>query len=148
MARGLRSDAPKEVSAAAGARSVDAYIAAAPRAAQPPLRRLRALIQSGAPKAEERISYGMPYYHYHGRLIYFAIFKNHIGVYPGGHADKHPEMKPYMTSIGTYRFPLNQPLPVALLRRFVKGRVKEMEAKGKGMVASAAGSSRRSSSAR
>ena len=49
-----------------------------------------------------------------------------------------------MTSIGTYRFPLNQPLPVALLRRFVKGRVKEMEAKGKGMVASAAGSSRRS----
>ena len=144
MARGLRSDIPKEVSAAAGARSVDAYIAAAPRAAQPPLRRLRALIQSGAPKAEERISYGMPYYHYHGRLIYFAIFKNHIGVYPGGHADKHPEMKPYMTSTGTYRFPLNQPLPVALLRRFVKGRVKEMEAKGKGMVASAAGSSRRS----
>jgi uncharacterized protein YdhG (YjbR/CyaY superfamily) len=123
---------------------VDAYIAAAPKEAQPLLRQLRALIKRAAPKAEERISYGMPHYDYHGRLIYFAAFKNHVGVYPGGYADKYPELKPYMTGKGTYRFPLDQPLPTTLLRRYVKGRVRENEAK----AASAAGSSRPSRSAR
>jgi uncharacterized protein YdhG (YjbR/CyaY superfamily) len=123
---------------------VDAYIAAAPKAAQPLLRQLRDLIRSAAPKAEERISYGMPYYRYHGHLVYFSIFKNHIGVYPGGYADKHPEMKKYMTSKGTYRFPLDQPLPVALIRRFVKTRVSENEL----TAAAKAGSARRSSTAR
>jgi uncharacterized protein YdhG (YjbR/CyaY superfamily) len=123
---------------------VDAYIAAAPKAAQPHLRRLRALIKEAAPRAEERISYGMPHYAYHGRLIYFAAFKNHVGVYPGGYADRFPELKPYMTGKGTYRFPLDQPLPAGLIRRYVKARVKENEAK----AASAAGSSRPSRSAR
>jgi uncharacterized protein YdhG (YjbR/CyaY superfamily) len=123
---------------------VDAYIAAAPKEAQPLLRQLRALIKGAAPKAEERISYGMPHYDYHGRLIYFAAFKNHVGVYPGGYADKYPELKPYTTGKGTYRFPLDQPLPAALLRRYVKGRVKENEAK----AGSKAGSSRPSRSAR
>jgi len=134
-------------------KEVDAYIAAAPKAAQPPLRQLRALIKSAAPKAEERISYGMPYYHYHGRLIYFAIFKNHIGVYPGGYADKHPELRPYMTSKGTFRFPLDQPLPATLILRFIKTRVKDNEAavRAQGALKKAgleAGSSRPSRSAR
>ncbi len=125
-------------------REVDQYIAAAPKAAQPHLRRLRELIRSGAPKAEERISYGMPYYRYHGHLMYFAVFKNHIGLYPVGNADKHLEMSAYMTGKGTYRFPLDQPLPIALIRRLVKTRVKENEAK----AASKGESTRRSSSAR
>jgi uncharacterized protein YdhG (YjbR/CyaY superfamily) len=125
-------------------KDVDAYIAAAPKAAQPLLRQLRELIKSTAPKAEERISYGMPYYRYHGHLVYFSIFKNHIGLYPAGYADKHAEMKKYMTSKGTYRFPLDEPLPVALIRRFVKTRVRENELKAAAM----AGSARRSSTAR
>jgi uncharacterized protein YdhG (YjbR/CyaY superfamily) len=125
-------------------REVDAYIAAAPQAAQPLLRQLRELIKSGAPKAEERISYGMPYYHHHGHLIYFAVFKNHIGLYPVGNADKHLEMSAYTTGKGTYRFPLDEPLPVALIRRLIRTRVKENESK----AASNAGSARRPSSSR
>ena len=125
-------------------KDVDAYIAAAPKAAQPLLRQLRALIKSGAPKAEERISYGMPYYRYHGHLIYFAVFKNHIGLYPVGNADKHLEMSAYTTGKGTYRFPLDEPLPVALIRRLIRTRVKENEAK----AASNAESARRPSNLR
>ena len=125
-------------------KDVDAYIAAAPKTAQPHLRQLRELIRSRAPKAEERISYGMPYYRYYGHLMYFAAFKNHIGLYPVGNADKHLEMSAYMTGKGTYRFPLDQPLPVGLIRRLVRIRVKENEAK-----AGAKGeSARRSSSVR
>jgi len=128
----------------AGKQAVDAYIAAAPKAAQPLLRQLRGLIREGAPKAEEGISYRMPYYRYHGHLMYFAAFKDHIGLYPVGNADKHLEMSEYMTGKGTYRFPLDQPLPVMLIRRLVKTRVKENEAK----AASKARSVRPSSTAR
>ncbi len=115
--------------AESGSKEVDAYIAAAPKKAQPHLRQLRALIKSGAPKAEERISYRMPYYRYHGHLMYFAAFQSHVGLYPVGNADKHLEMSQYMTGKGTYRFPLDQPLPVALIRRLSKTRVTENEAK-------------------
>jgi uncharacterized protein YdhG (YjbR/CyaY superfamily) len=123
---------------------VDAYIAAAPRAAQPPLRQLRELIKSAAPKSEEGISYGMPYYRYHGHLVYFSVFKKHIGLYPVGNADKHLGMGEYMTGKGTYRFPLDQPLPVAEIRRLLKTRVKENEQK----AAAKAAPARRSSTAR
>jgi uncharacterized protein YdhG (YjbR/CyaY superfamily) len=107
---------------------VDAYIAAAPKAAQPHLRHLRSVIKEAAPKAEERISYGMPSYHYEGRLIYFAAFKTHVGVYPSFQAEKHNLAK-YMAGQGTLRFPLDEPLPAALIRKLVKARVKEYDAK-------------------
>ena len=106
---------------------VDAYIAAAPKAAQPHLRRLRALIKAEAPKAEEVISYRMPSYTYQGKLMYFAAFKSHVGLFPVGNADKHLEMKQYMTGKGTYRFPLDEPLPVEKIRRLVRTRVEENE---------------------
>jgi uncharacterized protein YdhG (YjbR/CyaY superfamily) len=128
-------------------REVDAYIAAAPKAAQPLLRQLRELIKSGAPKAEERISYGMPYYRYHGHLMYFAAFTNHVGLFPVGNADKHLGMKEYMTGKGTYRFRLDEPLPVAEIRKLVKIRVKENEGKV-ATAASKAESARRPSSGR
>ena len=109
--------------------AVDKYIAAAPKGAQPLLRQLRELIRKEAPKAEEGISYGMPYYRYHGHLMYFAVFKNHIGLYPVGNTDKHLGMSEWVTGKGTFRFPLDQPLPVASIRHLVKTRVKENEAK-------------------
>lgn len=112
-------------------KEVDAYIAAAPKAAQPHLRQLRALILEAAPKAEERISYKMPYFNYRGNLVYFAAFKNHVGLYPAGYAEKYPELRRYMAGKGTLRFPYAEPLPVALIRRFVKQRVKENDAKAK-----------------
>jgi uncharacterized protein YdhG (YjbR/CyaY superfamily) len=105
---------------------VDAYIAAAPVPAQPILRQLRHTIKSAAPKAEERISYGMPSYEYHGRLVYFAAFKNHVGLYAVGkeHDSYAKELSDYLTGKSTARFPIGQPLPVALIRRVVQARVK------------------------
>jgi uncharacterized protein YdhG (YjbR/CyaY superfamily) len=110
-------------------REVDAYIAAAPRAAQPLLRQLRAVIKEAAPQAEERISYKMPSYQFHGRLMYFAVFKDHIGLYPAGYAEKYKELRKYMSGKGTLRFPLDQPLPASLITKLIKQRVKENEAK-------------------
>lgn len=112
-----------------GSKEVDAYIAAAPKAAQPHLHQLRALIRETAPEAEERISYKMPSYRYRGNLVYFSAFKNHVGLYPGGHADKYPELARYMAGKGTLRFALGDPLPATLIKRFIRARVKENEAK-------------------
>jgi uncharacterized protein YdhG (YjbR/CyaY superfamily) len=126
-----------------GKQAVDAYIAAAPKKAQPRLRQLRKLIKDAAPKATERLSYGMPYYDYGGRLIYFSAFKSHIGVYPVGEAAKHKELSTYMTGRGTYRFPLDEPMPLDLIRKLVEARVKKNEA-----ATQKAGPVRRSSSAR
>jgi uncharacterized protein YdhG (YjbR/CyaY superfamily) len=104
---------------------VDAYIAAAPRAAQPRLRALRKLIKSVAPHATERISYGMPYYEYKGRLIWFSAFKTHIGVYPVGEAAKYRDLARYMTGRGTFQFPLEEPMPMDLIRKVVEDRVRK-----------------------
>src|ERR671934_2467589 len=68
--------------ATAGERDVDAYIAAAPKAVQPMLKQLREAIKRAAPQAEEKVSYRMAAYFHHGRLIYFAAHKNHVGLYP------------------------------------------------------------------
>jgi uncharacterized protein YdhG (YjbR/CyaY superfamily) len=129
-----------------GTQSVDKYIAAAPKAAQPLLRQLRELIRSGAPQAEEKISYGMPYYRYHGHLMYFAAFKNHVGLFPVGNTDKHLGMSEWVTGKGTFRFPLDERLPVAEIRRLIKTRVKENEQKAK--VGSKKAAARPSSSVR
>jgi uncharacterized protein YdhG (YjbR/CyaY superfamily) len=109
---------------------VDAYIAAAPMPAQPILRQLREAIKAAAPNATERISYGMPSYEYHGRLVYFAAFKNHVGLYAVGqeHDTYTKELGGYLSGKSTARFPIGQPLPVALIRNVVKARVKENEA--------------------
>jgi len=95
----------------AGQRGVDTYIAEASREAQPILRQLRQVIKGAAPKAEERISYGMPTYEYHGRLVYFAAHKRHVAVYSLAHADHTPakELKGLMTGRSTRRFAIAQP---------------------------------------
>jgi uncharacterized protein YdhG (YjbR/CyaY superfamily) len=90
---------------------------------------MRAIIREEAPAAEEGISYRMPSYTYRGKLMYFAAFQRHIGLYPVGNADKHLGMATYMTGKGTYRFPIAEPLPEAEIRALVRTRVKENEAK-------------------
>jgi uncharacterized protein YdhG (YjbR/CyaY superfamily) len=118
--------------ATAGEKAVDAYIAAAPKAVQPMLRELRQAIRSAAPKAEEKISYRMPFYAYRGRLIYFAAHKTHVGMYPiiGREKDLYAkELKPYMAAKATLQFPIGQPLPIALVKKVVKERAKENEAR-------------------
>jgi uncharacterized protein YdhG (YjbR/CyaY superfamily) len=109
---------------------VDAYIDAAPRAAQPLLRQLRSTIRTAAPQAQERISYGMPTYEHHGRLVYFAGYKGHVGVYGIAHVDEDVAsgVKPYLDSRSTLRFPVDRPLPLPMIRRLVRARVKANEA--------------------
>jgi uncharacterized protein YdhG (YjbR/CyaY superfamily) len=117
--------------ATAGEQAVDAYIKAAPKTVQPMLRDLRQAIKAAAPKAEEKLSYGMPFYEYHGRLIYFAAHRNHVGMYPiiGREKDRYAkELKPYLAAKATLQFPIGQPLPIALVKKVVKQRAKENEA--------------------
>lgn len=94
------------------------------------LKELRAVIRQSAPTAQERISYGMPYYHYKGRLAYFRHWKNHIGLYvPTPVVEEHKHLlKHYETARATVRFPLNKKLPVALIRTLIKARMKKNEA--------------------
>jgi uncharacterized protein YdhG (YjbR/CyaY superfamily) len=115
-----------------GIEAVDAYIAAAPRAVRPMLRELRRAIKSAAPAAEEKISYRMPFYAHHGRLIYFAAHTNHVGMYPITGREKElyaKELKPYLKEKATLQFPVGRPIPVALVKKIVRLRAKENEAK-------------------
>ncbi len=112
-------------------KDVDAYIARAPKEVQGKLRELRVAIKKAAPAAAERISYGMPYYAYKGRLAYFALAKAHIGLYlPTPSIEEHKkELADYETFQATVRFPLDKKLPVALIKKLVKARMKKNEEK-------------------
>jgi uncharacterized protein YdhG (YjbR/CyaY superfamily) len=118
--------------ATSGERDVDAYIAAAPKAVQPMLRQLRQAIKTAAPKAEEKVSYRMAAYFHHGRLIYFAAHKNHVGLYPiiGREKDLYArELKPYLAAKATLQFPIDRPLPLTLIKKIVRARARENEAR-------------------
>lgn len=117
------------------AASPEAYIASAPKAAQPHLRQLRALIRQLAPKAEERISYGIVGYFYPSRMIYFGGHTKHVALYPAGDARG---LEKYLYGASTLRFPLDEPLPVAKIKSLVRSRVKEYEAAAKGKRGAAA----------
>ncbi|MFN7990572.1 MAG: DUF1801 domain-containing protein [Candidatus Micrarchaeia archaeon] len=110
---------------------VDSYIAGAPKEVQGKLKELRNAIREAAPDAEERISYGMPYYGYKGRLAYFGLAKAHIGLYiPMPVIEEHKkELAGYESFNATVRFPLDGKLPVALIKRLVKARMKKNDAK-------------------
>jgi uncharacterized protein YdhG (YjbR/CyaY superfamily) len=108
---------------------VDAYIAAAPENVRAKLEELRRTIRRTAPEALEHISYGMPYYAYRGRLAYFAVFKHHIGLYiPTPVIREHrKELKGYETAAATVRFPLDKRLPILLIRKLIRARMKKNE---------------------
>lgn len=114
--------------------TVAEYIAGHPPAVRKRLAALRALIRKAAPGAEEKISYGIPAYMLDGRLIYFAAHKEHIGIYPVTAALKRElgeALKPWLstTAKSTLRLPNDRPLPLALLAKVVKIRVKENRSK-------------------
>jgi uncharacterized protein YdhG (YjbR/CyaY superfamily) len=107
------------------AKSVDAYLIAAPQEAQTKLSQLRRIVKAAAPKASEGISYGMPYYKSDGALVGFAAFKSHIGFFPGAIVrDFKKDLKGYETAKGTVRFSLEKPLPVALIKKLIKASLK------------------------
>jgi uncharacterized protein YdhG (YjbR/CyaY superfamily) len=111
--------------------TIDAYIAGFPAKVQAVLNKIRSTIRKAAPQAKERISYRMPAFFQDGVLIYFAAFKNHIGVYPPvrGDAKLLKGLSPYRGEKGNLQFPLDEPLPYGLIRRIVMSRLKEREEK-------------------
>ena len=107
--------------------SIDEYIAIFPKNVQDILEELRQTIRDSAPNAIETISYQIPTFKLNGNLVHFAAFKNHIGFYPTPSAINKfkEELSQYERRKGTVKFPLNQPIPLDLINRIVKFRVKE-----------------------
>lgn len=107
--------------------TIDEYIASFSLGVQERLQQIRATIKSAAPDAQEKISYQMPTFYLHGNLVHFAAFKNHIGFYPtpSGIEAFQAELSTYKGAKGSVQFPLDQPLPLDLVRRIVEFRVAE-----------------------
>lgn len=107
--------------------TVNAYIADFPLETKKYLQKIRALIKKLIPEVEEKISYGMPSYHYNGKyVIYFAGYKNHIGIYPiqWGNKELDALFNNYtITGKATLQLPLNKPLPLDLIDKMVKHKM-------------------------
>lgn len=108
-------------------KTIDEYIATFPKNVQTILEELRQAIKESAPKAEEAISYQMPTFRLKGNLVHFAAYKKHVGFYPTPSAIEafKEELSGYETSKGTVRFPVDKPIPLDLVKRIVRFRVKE-----------------------
>lgn len=108
-------------------KDIDSYIAEQVPDVRERLEQIRQAIKTTVPKAEEVISYGMPAFKYHGMLVYFAAFKNHIGFYalPSGNEAFQKELSAYKQGKGSIQFPLDKPVPLTLIKKIVKFRVKE-----------------------
>lgn len=115
------------------ARNFDGYVARFPKEVQQLLKKMRLTIKKAAPQAKETISYGIPAFTLNGMLVWFAAFKNHIGFYPHASAIAafKRELSGYEGARGSVQFPFDEPLPLALVSRIVKFRVKENSAKTK-----------------
>ena len=107
--------------------SIDQYIAAQPKAVQPILLQIRSTIAQAAPQATEKISYRMPTFFLNGNLIHFAAFDKHIGFYPtsSGISAFQKELAGYKNANGSVQFPIDDPMPLPLIRKIVKFRVEE-----------------------
>lgn len=106
---------------------MDGYIAAFPKNVREILNKLRQVIRESAPGAEETISYGIPTFKLNGNLVHFGAYKNHIGFYPtpSAIAAFKKELSSYKQSRGTVQFPIDEPIPLGLIKRMVRFRVKE-----------------------
>ena len=111
------------------AKDVDDYISAAPKEVQNKLREVRAAIKEVAPTAIESISYRMPYYSYKGRLAWFGLHKAHIGLYvrPPVIEEHKNELVGYATTKSAVHLPLDRRIPVPLIKKLVKARMKKNE---------------------
>ena len=113
-------------------KDVDEYLAGVPEPARSTLNKIRAVIRSVVPReATEVISYRMPMFKYKGMLVGFAAFSNHCSLFPGAaplEAFKD-ELNDFHTAKGTIQFPVDKPLPAALVKKLVKARIAENEQK-------------------
>ncbi|HTB88756.1 MAG TPA: DUF1801 domain-containing protein [Steroidobacteraceae bacterium] len=114
--------------------SIDQYIAVCSPEVRAILKKLRSTVKRAAPpETEETISYRMPAFLLHGVLVYFAAFKNHIGMFPPirGDAKLEAAVAKYAGPKGNLKFPLDEPIPYSLVARIVKFRAKQNLAKAK-----------------
>src|SRR5262245_617233 len=111
--------------------TIDEYIAASAPDVRAILKKVRQTIRRAAPDAEEVISYQMPAFRLHGMLVYFAAWQNHVGLYPpiSGDAKLVKAVARYAGPKGNLQFPLDEPMPLDLIERIVKHRVKQNLAK-------------------
>ena len=107
--------------------NVDAYIAASAPEVQAVLQKVRQVVRGAAPEAREVISHGMPALKLNRILVYFAAFKKHIGFYPPIRGDVRLEkaVSRYAGPKGNLRFPLDEPMPLELMQRLTKLRLKQ-----------------------
>jgi uncharacterized protein YdhG (YjbR/CyaY superfamily) len=122
--------------ATSGPKTVDGYFAAVPEPALTLLKKMRDVIRSAAPKGTtETISYGIPTFKYKGSLVAIGAFKEHCSLFPMGSSVLvlfKDELKNYQITKGTLRFPLDKPLRAGLLKKIVKARIAQNEAKSRG----------------
>jgi uncharacterized protein YdhG (YjbR/CyaY superfamily) len=111
------------------AKTIDEYVHRQPQEVQRLLQQMRLTIRKAAPGAGEKIGYGIPTFTLNGNLVHFAAFRRHIGFYPGAAAIAafSKELAKYKSAKGSVQFPLDEPLPLALVRRIVKFRVKQQQ---------------------
>lgn len=113
-------------------KTIEEYISSRPPAIRDRLSQIRRVVLEAAPRAEGRISYNMPAYFYKGRLVYFCAFKKHIGFYPGSMSvfeAFRDELRDYKQSgRGTVQLPHDRAIPIGLIKKIIKFRVKENEA--------------------
>ncbi len=108
--------------------TIDEYIGSFPDDIQIILEKIRQTIKEAAPEAEETIGYAIPTLTMNGKnLVHFAAFKNHIGFYatPTGHAAFEKELSVYKQGKGSVQYPIDKPMPLSLIKKVVKYRVKE-----------------------
>jgi uncharacterized protein YdhG (YjbR/CyaY superfamily) len=114
------------------AKSVDEYLARVPPKQRAALKALRKTIRSAAPEAEEGISYQIPTFKQDGMLVSFAAFETHCSFFPGSHAhwpQFAKEMKPFKSGKGTLQFSPERPIPASLVRKIVKVRLADNQAR-------------------
>jgi len=123
---------PATAKGRAAPKNVAEYLARVPEPARSALSKMRGAIRSAVPReATETISYRIPAFKHHGILVWFAAFSDHCSLFPTAAVIEafKEELKRFSTSKGTIHFPLNRPLPVRLIKKIVKARVAQLEAK-------------------
>jgi uncharacterized protein YdhG (YjbR/CyaY superfamily) len=128
---GKRASGTKTKSSTAP-KTVDEYLARVPEPAHGTLLKIRATIRSAVPaEATETLSYGIPAFKYKGTLVWYAAFAKHCSLFPTAAVIKKfdSDLKGYTISKGTIQFPIDKPLPAALVNKIVKARVTEVQSK-------------------
>ena len=111
--------------------TIDDYIACFPPEVQKSLQKIRTIIKQAAPDAQEALKYRIPTFVLGTNLVHFAAFENHIGFYPTPSAIKafRHDLAAYHNAKGSVQFPLDRPIPFALIKKMARFRVQEIRAK-------------------